>query len=107
MDIAKALKEIFNASNQIKIIGIRHGEKLYETLCTREEMSKAEDLGDFYRIPTDGRDLNYSKYFSQGEQKLANIDDYNSNNTQRLNLEETKRLLLSIDYVQDELKSRI
>ena len=105
MDIALALKSIFNASNEIKIIGIRHGEKLYETLCTREEMAKAEDLGDFYRIPTDGRDLNYSKYFSEGEQQPAAIDDYNSNNTHRLNLEETKELLLALDYVQDELKS--
>jgi len=105
MDIALALKSIFNASNEIKIIGIRHGEKLYETLCTREEMSKAEDLGDFYRIPTDGRDLNYSKYFSEGEQKLATIDDYNSNNTTRLNLEETKNLLSGLDYVREELKN--
>jgi UDP-N-acetylglucosamine 4,6-dehydratase len=105
MDIALALKSIFNGSSEIKIIGIRHGEKLYETLCTREEMSKAEDLGDFYRIPTDGRDLNYSKYFSEGEQKLVTVDDYNSNNTRRLNLEETKQLLLSLDYVQEELKS--
>jgi len=106
LDIARALKSIFNADNEIKIIGIRHGEKLYETLCTREEMAKAEDLGSFYRIPTDGRDLNYSKYFSEGEQKLANIDDYNSNNTQRLNLEETQKLLLSLDFIQDELKSK-
>jgi UDP-N-acetylglucosamine 4,6-dehydratase/5-epimerase len=106
MDIALALQSIFKASNEIKIIGIRHGEKLYETLCTREEMSKAEDLGDFFRIPTDGRDLNYSKYFSEGEQKLATIDDYNSNNTRRLNLDETRELLLSLDYVQEELKSK-
>lgn len=106
LDVAQALKSIFNASNEIKIIGIRHGEKLYETLCTREEMSKAEDLGDFYRIPTDGRDLNYSKYFSEGEQKLTQIDDYNSNNTRRLNLEETKELLLSLDFIQGELKGR-
>jgi UDP-N-acetylglucosamine 4,6-dehydratase/5-epimerase len=106
LDIALALKSIFNASNEIKIIGIRHGEKLYETLCTREEMAKAQDLGDFYRIPTDGRDLNYSKYFSEGEQQLTTIDDYNSNNTRRLDLEETKNLLLALDYVQEELKSR-
>jgi UDP-glucose 4-epimerase len=106
MDIALALKEIFKATNEIKIIGIRHGEKLYETLCTREEMSKAEDLGDFYRIPTDGRDLNYSKYFTEGEKQVGNIDDYNSNNTRRLSLEETKNLLLSLDYVQDELNSK-
>jgi UDP-N-acetylglucosamine 4,6-dehydratase/5-epimerase len=104
MDIALALKSIFNASSEIKIIGIRHGEKLYETLCTREEMAKAEDLGDFFRIPTDGRDLNYSKYFSEGQQQMAAIDDYNSNNTHRLNMEETKKLLLKLDYVQEELK---
>ncbi len=104
MDIALALKAIFRADNEIKIIGIRHGEKLYETLCTREEMSKAEDLGDYYRIPTDGRDLNYSKYFSEGERKLASIDDYNSNNTRRLNLDETRELLMNLDYVQEELK---
>jgi UDP-N-acetylglucosamine 4,6-dehydratase len=104
MDIALALQSIFKASNEIKIIGIRHGEKLYETLCTREEMAKAEDLGDFYRIPTDGRDLNYSKYFSEGEMQSAQIDDYNSNNTRRLSLEETKQLLVSLDYVQAELK---
>jgi len=104
-DIALALQAIFKARNEIKIIGIRHGEKLYETLCTREEMAKAEDLGDFYRIPTDGRDLNYSKYFSEGEQQLSSIDDYNSNNTRRLNLEETRKLLLGLDYVQEELKS--
>jgi UDP-N-acetylglucosamine 4,6-dehydratase len=106
MDIALALKSIFDASNEIKIIGIRHGEKLYETLCTREEMAKALDLGNFYRIPTDGRDLNYSKYFSEGEQQPATIEDYNSNNTRRLDLEETKNLLLNLDYVQDEMKSR-
>lgn len=105
LDIALALKAIFKADNEIKIIGIRHGEKLYETLCTREEMSKAEDLGDFYRIPTDGRDLNYSKYFSVGEQHLASIDDYNSNNTRRLNLDETTELLMSLDYVQEQLKA--
>ena len=105
MDIALALKAIFKADNEIKIIGIRHGEKLYETLCTREEMSKAEDLGDFYRIPTDGRDLNYSKYFSEGQQQPASIDDYNSNNTRRLNLDETMELLMSLDYIQEQLKT--
>jgi UDP-glucose 4-epimerase len=105
MDIALALKDIFNASNDIRIIGIRHGEKIYETLCNREEMAKAENLGNYYRIPADVRDLNYSKYFSEGEQEPANLDDYNSNNTRRLNLEETKELLLSLDYIQQELKS--
>lgn len=105
MDIALALKEIFNASNEIRVIGIRHGEKIYETLCTREEMSKAEDLGNYYRVPADVRDLNYSKYFSEGEKEQAEIDDYNSNNTTRLDLKGTKELLLALDYVQQELKS--
>jgi UDP-glucose 4-epimerase len=104
MDIAKALKEIFSPKTEIKIIGIRHGEKIYETLCTREEMAKAEDLGEYYRIPPDGRDLNYSKYFSEGEQKTAQVEDYNSNNTKRLNLAQTKELLLKLDYVQQQLK---
>jgi len=106
MDIALALKDIFEADNKIKIIGIRHGEKIYETLCTREEMGKAEDLGGYYRVPADVRDLNYSKYFSEGEKEQESIDDYNSNNTHRLNLEETKELLLNLDYVQQELKTR-
>ena len=105
MDIALALKDIFEADNKIKIIGIRHGEKIYETLCTREEMGKAEDLGGYYRVPADVRDLNYSKYFSEGEKEQESIDDYNSNNTRRLNLEETKELLLNLDYVQEELKT--
>lgn len=105
MDIALALKEIFNASNEIRIIGIRHGEKIYETLCTREEMAKAEDLGNYYRVPADVRDLNYSKYFSEGEKEQGEIDDYNSNNTTRLDLKGTKELLLALDYVQHELKS--
>ncbi len=104
LDIALALKDIFNANNEIKIIGIRHGEKIFETLCSKEEMAKAIDLGNYYRIPADGRDLNYSKYFSEGEEKIASVDDYNSNNTHRLNLEETKALLLKLDYVQEELK---
>ncbi|HLK28181.1 MAG TPA: polysaccharide biosynthesis protein [Puia sp.] len=103
IDIAEALKSIFSSSVDIKIIGIRHGEKIYETLCTREEMSKAQDLGNFYRIPADGRDLNYSKYFSEGEETVMKVEDYNSNNTRRLNLEETKQLLLKLDYVQAEL----
>lgn len=106
MDIALALKDIFDADNKIKVIGIRHGEKIYETLCTREEMGKADDLGGYYRIPADVRDLNYSKYFSEGEKEQESIDDYNSNNTQRLNLEETKELLLNLDYVQQELKTK-
>jgi len=101
--IAIAIKEIFNASNEIKVIGTRHGEKLYETLCSREEMVKAQDLGDFFRIPADNRDLNYSKFFVEGNVKTSEYDDYNSHNTKRLSLEETKLLLLNLDYVKSEL----
>lgn len=104
-DIALALRSIFNASNEIKIIGTRHGEKLYETLCNREEMAKVEDLEKFYRIPADNRDLNYAKFFHKGEVKTSAIDDYNSHNTKRLTLKETEELLLSLDYVQEQLKS--
>ncbi len=103
LDIANALKEIFDASNEISIIGIRHGEKMHETLCNREEMSKAEDMGDFYRIPSDNRDLNYAKYLETGTKQSNKIEDYNSSNTKQLNLEETKELLLSLDFVQEEL----
>ena len=104
-DIALALKEIFNASNEVKIIGTRHGEKLYETLCNREEMAKAEDLGSFFRIPADNRDLNYAKYFASGDVKTSAYDDYNSHNTRRLNLEETIELLRGLDYIQYELNN--
>lgn len=102
-DLAQAVKEIFNASNQIKTIGTRHGEKLYETLCTREEMAKAIDLGDFYQIPADNRDLNYGKYFDSGNYKTSEFEDYNSHNTSRLSLEEVKTKLLMLDYVKEEL----
>lgn len=104
-DLALALKEIFNASNPIKIIGTRHGEKLYETLVAREEMAKAEDLDRYYRIPADDRDLNYAKYFVEGEQKISEIEDYTSHNTTRLDIEGVKQLLLKLDYIQDELRS--
>lgn len=103
-DLALALKEIFNVSNKIKIIGTRHGEKLYETLCNREEMAKAIDLGNFYRIPADNRDLNYAKYFAKGEMKASTYEDYHSHNTRRLTIEEIKRILLSMDFIKDELK---
>lgn len=102
--LGEALKELFNAKNEIKIIGARHGEKMYETLCSTEEMAKAEDLGDFYRVPADFRDLNYTKYV----QKEANVKlegEYNSDNTDRLNVEELKKLLLTLDYVREELES--
>ena len=102
--LAIALKELFKASNEIQIIGARHGEKMYESLCGREEMSKAEDLNDFYRVPADYRDLNYTKYLQKEGPKLKD-DEYNSDNTKRLNVAELKELLLTLDYVQEELKS--
>lgn len=100
--LAQALKELFNADNEIRIIGARHGEKMYETLCSTEEMAKAEDLGDFYRVPADFRDLNYTKYV-QKETNVKLEGEYNSDNTYRLNVEELKELLLTLDYVQEEL----
>ncbi|MGB5555183.1 MAG: polysaccharide biosynthesis protein [Flavobacteriaceae bacterium] len=102
-DLAIALKDIFKADNEIKIIGTRHGEKLYETLCTREEMQKAQDMGEFYRIPADNRDLNYSRYFSEGETDISEIEDYHSHNTERLNEKGIKKLLLALDYIKQEL----
>lgn len=104
LELAEALKDIFNAGNEIRIIGTRHGEKLYEALLTREEMSIAEDLGDYYRIPADNRDLNYDKYISCGNSITAGLSDYNSHNTRRLTSDELKKLLLSLDYIQKELK---
>lgn len=103
-DLAQAVKELFNADNEIKIIGTRHGEKQYETLLTKEEHVVAQDMGGFYRVPADKRDLNYDKYFVEGDQKLSSEEEYNSNNTQRLNLEQIKERLLELDYVQNELK---
>jgi UDP-N-acetylglucosamine 4,6-dehydratase/5-epimerase len=103
-DLAIALKELFNVDNEIKIIGTRHGEKLYETLLTREEHVVANDLGNFYRVPADKRDLNYDKYFLEGDQKLSSEDEYNSHNTVRLNVEQIKERLLMLDFIQDELK---
>jgi len=103
LDIAFALKEIFNASNEINIIGTRHGEKKHETLCNREEMVKVIDMEDFYRIPADNRDLNYSKYLETGLIETNKIEEYTSYNTRRLTLNETKELLLTLDFVQNEL----
>lgn len=100
-DLAKAVLEMKNADNKIKIIGTRHGEKLYETLCTREEMMNAEDMGDFYRIPADNRDLNYAKYFSEGNKIEKSIEDYNSHNTKREDVEGVKVLLKKLNLFQD------
>ncbi len=103
--LAQAVKELFNANNEIKVIGIRHGEKLHETLLTREEATHAIDMGGFYRVPSDKRDLNYEKYFSEGNNQLLLSDEYNSSNTRILNLDEVKEKLLSLSYIQEELES--
>jgi UDP-N-acetylglucosamine 4,6-dehydratase len=102
-DLAQAIKDLAKVENEINIIGTRHGEKLYETLCTREEMVKAEDMGDFYRVPADNRDLNYSMYFSEGEKNIAEIEDYHSHNTERLNVEGVKSLISKLALVKKEL----
>ena len=102
-DLAQALKELFNTNSEIKIIGTRHGEKLYETLCTREEMVKAEDMGDFYRIPADNRDLNYAQYFSEGEQDVSIIEDYHSHNTVQQDVEGMKQLLSKLPLIRKEI----
>ncbi len=103
--LASALKKLFKADNPIKIIGTRHGEKLFETLLTREEMAKAEDLGKYYRIPMDDRDLNYGLYFTEGKKEVSLKEDYNSHNTYRLNEDDLTELLLKVDYVREELKT--
>ena len=102
-DLAQALKELCNAKNEIKIIGTRHGEKLYETLCTREEMVKAEDMGEFYRIPADNRDLNYAQYFSEGEKDISAVEDYHSHNTQQQGVEGMKKLLATLPLIKKEV----
>ena len=104
-DLAQAIIELFNAENEIKVIGTRHGEKLYETLLTKEENVVAKDMGDFYRVPADKRDLNYDKYFVDGDQKLSSEEEYNSHNTERLNIEQIKAKLLELDYVREQLES--
>ena len=105
-DLAIAIQNIFNAKNEIKIIGTRHGEKAHETLVNREELAKSQDLGGFYRIPADIRDLNYDKYFNEGDEKTHKIEEYNSFTTKRLTVDEVIEKLLSLDYVQTELKTK-
>lgn len=102
-EIANALKEIFSANNEIKIIGTRHGEKLYETLLTREEMAISQDMGNYYKIPADTRDLNYNKYLNEGKKSLSCLEDYNSHNTRHLRYEELKKVLSTIENVKQEL----
>lgn len=102
-DLAQALKELFGRANAVKVIGTRHGEKLYESLISREEMAKAEDMGRYYRIPADNRDLNYKKYFVEGETHISKLDDYTSHNTERLDVRGIKELLLKLDYIKEQL----
>lgn len=102
--LARAVKELFDADNEVKIIGIRHGEKMYETLLTNEECSRAYDLGNFYRVPADQRDLNYDKYFKEGSVERAKLTEFNSNNTTILDVEQVKEKLLTLAYIRDELE---
>ncbi|MGE4589159.1 MAG: polysaccharide biosynthesis protein [Acidaminococcaceae bacterium] len=104
-DLAQAVKELFHADNEIKIIGIRHGEKMYETLLTNEECAHAIDMGNFYRVPADKRDLNYDKYYTEGNEARTKLSEFNSNNTELLNVEQVKAKLLELKYIQDELKN--
>lgn len=103
-DLAQAIKELFNADNEIKIIGTRHGEKLYETLLTKEEYIHSDDMGGFFRVPADKRDLNYDKYFVEGNEELSTEEEYNSHNTEILNVEQIKKKLLKLDYIKQELE---
>lgn len=102
--LAEALKQLYNKNTEVKIIGTRHGEKLYETLVAREEMARAEDMGNYFRIPCDTRDLNYDKYFKDGQEKVSLMEDYHSHNTTRLSVEEMKSLLLKLDEIQNDIQ---
>ena len=102
-DLAQALKELYASDISVKTIGTRHGEKLYETLVNREEMAKAKDVGNYFRIPADTRDLNYNKFFTEGESKVTVAEEYTSHNTQRLNVEETKKLLLKLHFIREDI----
>lgn len=103
--LAQALKELYQSNSGIKVIGTRHGEKLYESLLTREEVIKAEDLGEYYRIPADNRDLNYANYYSKGEVDMSTVEDYHSHNTHRLDVAGMKELLLKLDFVREDIKA--
>jgi len=104
-DLAQALKELFKKDSATRVIGTRHGEKLYESLISREEMAKAHDMGGYYRIPADNRDLNYAQFFSEGEEKISHLEDYTSHNTERLDVEQVKTLLLKLDFIKEELNA--
>jgi len=102
-DLAQALRELFVEENPVKVIGTRHGEKLHETLVSREEMARAEDIGRYYRIPADNRDLNYNMYVTDGEVKISELDDYTSHNTERLDVHQIKKLLMEFDFIKKQL----
>jgi UDP-glucose 4-epimerase len=102
--LASSLIEMYNSKSKIRIIGTRHGEKLYESLVTREEMAKAENMGEYYRIPCDDRDLNYDKYFIEGQEKVSESEDYHSHNTKRLSKQEMTELLLKLEMIREDLK---
>jgi UDP-glucose 4-epimerase len=104
-DLAQALKELLKRDNEVKVIGTRHGEKLYESLVSREEMSRAEDLPRYYRIPADSRDLNYNKYFVEGETAISKLEDYTSHNTEQLNVEQVKQIVSRLDVVQEAMRA--
>jgi len=104
-DLAQALKEMFSFDNNVKVIGTRHGEKLYESLISREEMAKADDMERYFRIPADNRDLNYNKFFVEGEEEIAGFEDYTSHSTERLDVDGVKKLLLSLDFVREQLNA--
>jgi UDP-glucose 4-epimerase len=101
--LADALKELYQTNTEVKVIGTRHGEKLYETLVTREEMARAEDMGEYYRIPCDTRGLNYDKYFTDGSEKIAQVEDYHSHNTDQLDVKGMKQMLLKLDFIREDL----
>lgn len=103
-DLMQALQEVFNKDNPVRIVGTRHGEKLYESLVSREEMARVEDMDAYYRIPADNRDLNYAMYFTDGQEKISTLDDYTSHNTQRLTVPQIKGLLLKLDFIQQQLR---
>jgi len=102
--LADALKGLYKSNNEVRVIGTRHGEKLYETLVTREEMFKAQDMGDYYRIPADSRDLNYDKFFVEGEEDISKVEDYHSHNTKQLDVQEMTQLLLKLEFIREDLK---
>jgi UDP-glucose 4-epimerase len=102
-DLAQALIELYQSTSKVRVIGTRHGEKLYETLVNREEMAKAYDMGNYYRVPADNRDLNYASYFTEGKENVSVIEDYHSHNTRRLDVEGTKELLLKLPMIRRDI----